>query len=572
MNVSRGFSREFLVRAPMILLLGALGADIGAAPAGQHAPSAGSSSALAAPHPRSLSLGAFAPRSGRGRVPAAGQQPPGGARAGGPGGRGNATAALFATTCAPCHGTDLAGGRAPSLFSERLLASNDDDALAAKIRDGVPNTAMQPFKGTLDEQQIWQLVAYIRTQAGNLKDKPVFVPDPNNQIIKCERQTFRIEVVTPGLETPWGLAFLPDGRLLVTERPGRLRIIDKGKLVPDPVQGTPKVWERQDSGMLDVAIHPQYAKNGWIYLAYTEVVPGYVAPPPAAPPADPEAATGARGRGRGGPPSPPSMTVFVRGKIDKHNRWVEEQVIYRAPRDLYTPSGAHYGTRFLFDKAGHLFYSLGERGDMTNAQDLSKPLGKIHRVNDDGTIPPDNPFVNTPNALPSIWTYGHRNPEGLAWDSVGLMWESEHGPTGGDEINIIEKGKNYGWGVISMGLQNGITERSHEGMEQPIVYYTPTIAPSGIGFYFGSKYPAWKNNLFVTALAGQQLRRLEISERKVIHQEVVFEQFGRVRAVTTGPDGLLYVLLQNPTGSGTGVGLSASTPGMVIRLVPAGQK
>jgi len=371
MNVSRGFSRELLIRGPLVLLLGALCATIGAVPAGQQPPPAGSTSGS----------------------PAAGQQPPGGGRGGG---RGNAAASLFATTCAPCHGTDLAGGRALTLFSERLLASSDDDSLFARIRDGVPNTAMVPFKSTLDEQQIWQLVAYIRTQAANLKDKPVFVPDPNNQIIKSERQTFRIEVVAPGLETPWGLAFLPDGRLLVTERPGRLRIIekagDKGKLVPDPVQGTPKVWERQDSGMLDVAIHPEYSRNGWIYLAYTEVVPGYVAPPPAPPaaPADPALATGARGRGRGGPPSPPSMTVFVRGKIDKSNRWIEEQVIYRAPPELYSPSGSHYGTRFLFDKTGHVFYSLGERGDMTNAQDLSKPLGKIHRVNDDGSIPKDN--------------------------------------------------------------------------------------------------------------------------------------------------------------------------------------
>ena len=508
-----------------------------------------------------------------GPPPAEGQQPPGGGRAGGQGGgRGNAAATLFNTTCAPCHGTDLAGGRAPTLFSERLLTSNDDETLAAKIRDGVPNTAMQPFKGTLDDQQIWQLVAYIRTTAANLKDKPVFVPDPNNQIIKSERQTFRIEVVAPGLETPWGFVFLPNGRLLVTERAGRLRIIEKGKLLPEPVQGTPKVWERQDAGMLDVAIHPQYAKNGWIYLAYTEVVAGYVAPPAAAAPAEPPPAAGARGRGRGGPPSPPSMTVFVRGKIDKTNRWVEEQLIYRAPAELYTPSGSHYGTRFIFDRTGHLFYTLGERGDMTNAQDLSKPLGKIHRVNDDGSIPKDNPFVGTPNALPSIWTYGHRNPQGLSWAPDGLLWESEHGPTGGDEINVIDKGKNYGWGVISMGLQNGITERSHAGMEQPIVYYTPTIAPSGIGFYTGTKYPGWTNNLFVAALAGQQLRRLEITGRKVTHQEAVFEQFGRVRAVTTGPDGLLYVLLQNPTGAGTGVGLSASTPGMVIRLVPVSEK
>lgn len=545
MSVSRGFPRQRLLHGAIVLLLAALCAIIGVASNGQQTP------------PTTTPPG---------QQPPAGQPPA--AVPGGGGGRGNAAAALYTSTCAPCHGVDLTpGSPAPTLFSERLLASTDDETLVNKIKNGVPNTAMQPFKATLDDQQIWQLVAYIRTQAANLKDKPVFVPDPNNQIIKSEKQTFRIEVLAPGLETPWGLAFLPDGRLLVTERPGRLRIIDKGKLLPDAVQGTPKVWERQDAGMLDVAVHPQYATNGWIYLAYSEVVPGYVAPPPApAPP--PDAAAGGGRAGRGGAPSPPSMTVFVRGKIDKTNHWVDEQLIYRAPAELYTPSGSHYGTRFLFDKAGHVFYSLGERGDMTNAQDLSKPLGKIHRINDDGTIPKDNPFVNTPNALPSIWSYGHRNPQGLTWDASGLLWESEHGPTGGDEINVIEKGHNYGWGVISMGIQNGITERSHEGMEQPIVYYTPTIAPSGIEFYTGSKYPGWKNQLFVAALAGQQLRRLEIQGRTVVHQEAVFQQFGRVRAVRTGPDGLLYVLLQNPTGAGTGLGLAASTPGMVIRLVP----
>src|SRR5215203_5156566 len=295
MSVSRGFVRPLLFCGPIALLFGSLYVNIGAAQAGQQAPPGGA-------------------------VPA-GQQPPAGGRAGGGGGRGNAAAALYTTTCAPCHGIDLTpGSPAPTLFSERLLASTDDDTLVAKIKNGVPNTAMQPFKGTLDDQQIWQLVAYVRTQAANLKDKPVFVPDPNNQVIKSEKQTFRIEVLAAGLETPWGLAFLPDGRLLVTERPGRLRIIEKGKLLPEAVQGTPKVWEGQDAGMLDVAVHPQYATNGWIYLAYTEVVPGYVAPPPppAAPePAEPAAAAGGRGRGgRGGAPSPPSMTVFVRGKID----------------------------------------------------------------------------------------------------------------------------------------------------------------------------------------------------------------------------------------------------------------
>jgi aldose sugar dehydrogenase len=256
--------------------------------------------------------------------------------------------------------------------------------------------------------------------------------------------------------------------------------------------------------------------------------------------------------------------VIVRGKINRNNEWVDQQVLFRGKPEWYSSTNAHYGSRFIFDKQGHLFYALGEKNNMANAQDLTNPLGKIHRVNDDGSVPKDNPFVNTPGAIPTIWSYGHRNPQGLAWDPVtGKLWESEHGPQGGDEINIIEKGHNYGWGVITMGVQPGITERAHEGMEQPIVYYTPTIAPSGIVFYSGDKYPQWKNNLFVSALGGQQLRRLEIEGDKVTHQEQVFNQFGRVHDVIIGPDGYLYVTLQLP-----GQVLSQSTPGMIARLVP----
>jgi glucose/arabinose dehydrogenase len=206
---------------------------------------------------------------------------------------------------------------------------------------------------------------------------------------------------------------------------------------------------------------------------------------------------------------------------------------------------------------------------MANAQDLSVPLGKIHRVNDDGSPAAGNPFIGTPGADPTVWSYGHRNPEGLAFDPVsGLLWESEHGPTGGDEINVIEKGHNYGWGVISMGLEPGITHQHQAGMDDPIAYYTPTIAPSGMTFYSGNRYPGWKNNLFVAALAGQELLRLEVSGRTIISQEPLFHEFGRVRDVITGPDGLLYVLIQNPTGAGTGLALSAPAAGMVIRLVP----
>ncbi len=519
-----------------------------------------------------LSLMAGSPRAA---APAAelqaGQGRGGGAagRAGGfPGrGRGNPTATLYEEQCSGCHGTDLAGGRAPSLFDQAWLNTVDDQRLVTSIENGIPNTEMEGFKQTLTDEQVWSLVQYIRNQADTMREKPAFVPDPNGQVVKSEEQTFKIEVVAGGIDTPWGLEFLPDGRLIVTERSGGVRLIKDGQL-SEPIKNTPKVHVQQDGGMLDVGVPPNYAETGWIYLAYAEDQPGYVPPPPGSEP--PPAAGRGRGRGRGGPPPVPSMTVWVRGKINANNEWVDQEVIYRAPADLYTTNGAHYGSRFLFDDSGHVFFSIGERGVFTNAQNLSIPLGKIHRVNLDGSIPQDNPFVGQADAIPSIWTYGHRNPQGLAWDPVtGLLWESEHGPNGGDEINIIEKGHNYGWGEITMGTQNGITKREAPGMEQPIVYYTPTIAPSGINFYTGDKFPKWKNNLFVAALRGEQLRRLVIDGRKVTHQEVLFEQFGRVRDVVTGPDGYLYALLQNPTGGGTGLSLAAATPGAVIRLVPA---
>ena len=200
------------------------------------------------------------------------------------------------------------------------------------------------------------------------------MPDPDGQIITSEKQTFKMEILARNLETPWGLAFLPDGRLLITERPGRLRIVQDGKLLPDPVKGTPKVWEKQDGGLLDVEVHPQYARNGWIYLSYSETLPGYVAPPPP-PPADPAATPPppqGGGRGRGGPPDPPSMTVIVRGKINKNNEWVEEQLLFRAPAELYNSRNAHYGSRFIFDKENHLFFSLGEKQQMRWTRRISR--------------------------------------------------------------------------------------------------------------------------------------------------------------------------------------------------------
>jgi aldose sugar dehydrogenase len=522
----------FLIRSAVVctLLVTTLALEL---PGVQQTPSA-------QPAPQEAGRGTAPPAGGRGR------------------GRGNPTAALYVERCAGCHGTDTAVGRAPTLFDDVWTRVKDDEGMATLIASGVPQTEMIPFKDTLSDSQIWQLVAYIRMQAGSLKPKP-FIADPDGQVITSEKQTFRMEVVAKGLETPWGLAFLPDGRLLITERPGRLRILDKGTLLP-PVTGTPKVWERQDAGLFDVEVHPQYARNGWIYLSYSEPLPNYTPPPPA-PGDSPEAAQ----RGRGPQtPSIPSMTVIVRGKINNKNEWVDQQFIYRPAPELFTTNNSHYGSRFTFDREGHLFYSIGERGVPAHAQDLTNPLGKIHRVNDDGSIPKDNPFVGKPGAVGSIWSYGHRNPQGMAWDpATGKLWASEHGPQAGDELNIVERGKNYGWGVITHGIEPGITKRAESGMEQPIVYYTPTLAPSGMVFYTGTLYPGWKNQLLLGGMAGQQLRRLEISGDKVTHQEAVFNQFGRVRDVVIGPEGHLYVILQTP-----GQPVSQSTAGLVARLVP----
>ncbi len=465
------------------------------------------------------------------------------------------TGQRFEENCSGCHGAPGTAGRAPNLFDARLLAQRSDEDLFRTIKAGISGAEMPAFGEVLPDAQIWQLIAWLRLEADNAQPRPQFVADPDGAEIASEAQKFRIRVVARGLETPWGIAALPDGRLLVTERPGRLRLITAdGRMTT--VAGTPAVWERQDAGLMDVAIDPDFARTGWVYLSLVELLPGYQLPPP------PVLKPGER------PPNHPSMTVIVRGRINPAGQWVDQQILYRAPLDRYTPSGVHYGSRLAFDRQGRLLFSIGERGDMKNAQDLSTPLGKLHRINRDGSIPAGNPFAGKPGALPSILSYGHRNPQGLAFDAQGQLWEAEHGPSGGDEINLITPGGNYGWGVVSMGIQPGINAREAPGMIAPAAYYTPTIAPSGIMVYRGSRYPGWAGNLFVAALSGQQLRRLVIDGSRITHQEVLFKAYGRVRAVTTDRDGHILALVQQPTGQGTGQPLSASTPGLVIKLEP----
>jgi len=487
--------------------------------------------------------------------------PPAQAQTPGRGGRGgNPLAQMFASRCGGCHGTDLAGGRAPSLFDYDLLQQRTDAELRQVILEGNPIVDMPAFKDVLSRDEINQLITYIRVQSGNLRTLPVYVPDPDGQVLKTRKQNVRVEVLARGLDTPFGMTFLPDGRLVISERAGFVRILGTDGRLGERVKNTQAAGVRQDGGYFDIAAHPDYARNGWIYLSYSEIVPGYAGPMP--PP-------GLAGPPPGFGPLPPSNTRIVRGKINANNEWVEQQDIVKLPNELYTPPIIHYGQRFLFDGKGHLFWTLGDRGDPANGQNLASPAGKIHRINEDGTIPKDNPFVNQEGAWPSIWTYGNRNPQGLSFDPrTGLLWESEHGPTGGDEINIIEKGRNYGWAAISDGTQAGITSRTAPGMESPIRSYSPSIGPSGMSFYLGDRYPGWKNSLFLAALVGNRLIRYEVEGRQITAEETIFQNYGRTRQVITGPDGLLYILLQSPTGRGTGIGMSAPSPGMVIRLVP----
>jgi glucose/arabinose dehydrogenase/galactose mutarotase-like enzyme len=428
---------------------------------------------------------------------------------------------IVAEICVNCHGPGLTGIPAPNLLDFFWNHGGREADIRRSITDGWPETGMPAFRGVLAEEEINRLVAYIQRQRNEFLAGRITLPAPPAQLtLSTERHAFRLETFVTGLETPWGLAFLPDGKLLVTERPGRLRVVTDGRLDPTPLAGLPAIFARQDGGLLDVAAHPDYAKNGWVYLAYVET----------------------------GSVPDTSMTVVIRGKI-RDGHWVDQQTIFRADPKHYTPRDtSHYGCRFLFDGAGHLFFTIGDRGRPDDAQDLASPLGKIHRVFDDGRIPPDNPFVKTPGALGSVWTYGHRHPQGLQFHpATGRFWSTEHGPSGGDEINVISPGHNYGWPLVSSGRDGKRTfDAARPGMDAPLTFWTPAIAPSGIEFYTGARFPRWKNSLFLAGLGGQQLRRLETDGDRVTHQEILFKELGRVREVVTGPDGLLYVAFNAP--------------------------
>ena len=438
---------------------------------------------------------------------------------------------LYLTYCAHCHGANLQGGNAQSLVDGVWQFGAKRSYIVRNIKYGITHLGMPAYKRSLTDAQIRSVVEYLEGS----EEAVGAVKPPPPESLQTQDYDVNVEVWVDGLEIPWGIDFLGDGRALVTERPGRLRVVQGGRLLPEPVTGTPDVHPRGQGGLLDVAVDPAYAENGWIYLAYSHILEG-------------------EDEGR----RPPAMTRIVRGRLSG-NAWTDQQVVYEAPHDTYRTTRHHYGCRIVFDPEGYLYFSIGDRGAGDHAQDLSRPNGKVHRIHPDGRVPEDNPFHGRQGALATLFTYGNRNPQGLAvHPETGQVWASEHGPMGGDELNLLGSGLNYGWPAISYGRNyNGsiLTEFVRKpGMEQPVLFWKPSIAVCGIDFHRGGLFPKWRNRLLVGALKYEEVRLLTIEKDRVMHQETILKNAGRVRDVACGPDGAVYVVLNQP--------------GMVLRLTP----
>lgn len=344
--------------------------------------------------------------------------------------------------------------------------------------------------------------------------------------VESEKESFIVSAIAENLEHPWSLAFLPDnGGFLITERTGNLLYVNNGR--KSIVPGTPDVAAEGQGGLLDVVLSPDFPADSLIYMSFAEESGGLFG------------------------------TAVARARLiglsSGSPRLEDTEIIYQAlPK---SGGGRHFGSRLAFDTQGYLYITLGERGSMNRAQDRKDPYGSVLRLNPDGSVPPDNPFIGSAGDAGEIWSYGHRNAQGLARHPVsGEIWLHEHGPKGGDEVNIIRKAANYGWPVVTYGIDyNGsiISDRSRApGIEDAVINWVPSIAPSGMSFYTGNAFPGWQGSLFVGALAGQQLRRLELKGNEVVHQEVLLKnRLGRVRDVRTGPDGHLYLLTDENRGT-----------------------
>jgi aldose sugar dehydrogenase len=332
---------------------------------------------------------------------------------------------------------------------------------------------------------------------------------------------FSVDTLHTEFENPWGMVWLEDGRMLVTERKGEILIFENDQYTGNKIQGMPAVYARGQGGLLDIQLH-----KGWVYIAYAKPMSG------------------------GG------ATTIMRARVDGNNLVDQEELIVTTPA---SSAGVHFGSRIVFDNNDYLYFSSGERGTKENAQDLTNSHGKIHRINLDGSIPDDNPFVNEPNAVKSIWTYGNRNPQGMVYDAANdRIWQHEHGPKGGDELNLVVKGENYGWPKVSYGIDydgSTITEfQEMDGIKPPVHYWDPSIAPCGMALVTSDRYPGWKGDLLIGALAHQHVARVTLDGTEFASEERLLQDIARVRHVAQSPDGFIYVITESP--------------GLMVKLVP----
>lgn len=451
---------------------------------------------------------------------------------------------LYTEHCINCHGPngEGGGGGTRTLLTRDKFDQTYDRPFFDAVKNGVADTAMPAYKDSLTDEQIWGLVVRIREFQGRALRAEFGSPKPENGVYHSQRHNFKIETVVEegkGLSTPWGIDWLPDERMLVTNRPGSIMLV-AGQTVTE-VKDVPKSLESGQGGMMEVAVHPKYKENGWIYLAFTDAA--------------------ADGRS--------SMTKIVRGKLKFDGEiasWTGQQTVFEVGEEFYSRANYHYGSRIVFDGKGHIFFVVGERGTNDLAQALTNPFGKIYRVNEDGSIPTDNPFVDkVPSDKPylkGIWSFGHRNPQGLAMNSKGELWDTEHGPRGGDEVNRIEKGANYGWPLVAwsmnyndMPMWSPWPKESTTVIKQPTFRWLPSKGACGLDVMDGGAFPNWKGDLLAGGLVGQNLDRIRTEGDKLVEREELVHGLGRIREVAVGPDGNVYIALNQPD--------------KIIRLVPA---
>jgi len=474
---------------------------------------------------------------------------------------------LFNEACAVCHGVELHGeAQGVPLIGQDLLYGDSIPELEQSIARGSPELGMPVWSETLTPDQIHNLALYIAERRSNFSyldfriTAELKIPEG---VIQSQEENFRLETVIADLDPlPSSIAPLPDGRILLTEKMRGLSIVSQDGIRSDYIRGAPKTYDDALTNsvgskfglgwLLEVAIHPDYASNGWVYLLYGDRCE--------------DCNTYSRAHG-----VPVSMVKVIRGHV-RDGAWTDEQVIYQADIEDYGPA-AETGAagRICFDHAGHMFISIGMKGtsNYDGIQDLGKPYGKTLRLNDDGTIPPDNPFVGRAGALPAIWTYGHRSHQGLEFDRrTGRLWSTEMGPRGGDEVNLLRPGRNYGWPLTSKGVNYDGTpveygkllgiEFNMDDIEQPVVDLTPSPAIASFIFYTGNAFPKWRDQMIVGSLKGTNLYRMVTEGDRVVHTEVLLRGFARIKDVEMGPAGEIYLLLEHGAG------------GRIIRMVPAG--